>query len=250
MNVFEDYLRKIPTALALCISISVNVEAQSVTEKIFAVRETGDSVASCNFLARDNLNSQQVRKFFLARPGGQTLSFSVMNALTVTAATIDATMDTASTALQQDNGGTDVGCCMELRRQGAVANFAQPASMTGGVIQTAADLSAVNGINADVKIVSAINWCGQAGTYAGCRNGNSLIVTVGFAAATIAHEFGHMQGLCHLGTSCTPTCGQAGTCTGCVDASSNNIMYFSVCAVAQNVISSSECTSYRSGATP
>lgn len=232
----------------LCCIFSFVIQADSEFEKTFGVRAEGSSKAACLFLARTDENGSQHRTHYLARPMGQTLSFAVINGLTDNAASIDATLTTASQALQQDNTDADEGCCVEIRRTGAVNNFAQPAGMVGGVIQDEDDLDAVEDIAGDVKIVAAINFCGQNGSYAGCQTGNSLILTTGFGASTIAHELGHMQGLCHVGTNCTPTCGQAGNCSGCSDPSSNNVMYFSVCAGNQDVISASECSTFRKGA--
>lgn len=230
----------------------IPVVGQTINRGLFTARSTGGNQIECFFQARDNLTSQLTRRNFLSRPPGQGLTVAVMTGLVMTAQAIDNQMETASQFLQQDNGGTDVNCCVEIRRTGAVGNFAQPTGMIGGVVANATDLANVNAVGANVKIVSAINWCGQAGTYAGCRSGNSLVVTTGFAAATIAHEFGHMQGLCHVqgANGCVPTCGQAGACAGCTDASASNIMWFSLCAIAQDRITSGQCTSYRQGATP
>lgn len=251
MNNLKTIGIRLVIVLALYSGAILNVSAQSISGKFFGARENGSSQAACYFLAKDDTNSSQNRKFFLSRPEGQVLSFTVISGLAVSAATIDATLEAASAALQQDNSVADVGCCVEIRRQGGVGTFTQPSGMVGGVIQDSSDLSAVNSISGNVKIVAAINFCGQNGTYAGCRVGNSLVVTSGFAAATIAHEFGHMQGLCHVGTNCNPTCGQAGNCVGCGDPSASSIMYFSICAAAtQNVITNAQCTSFRSGATP
>ena len=236
--------------IIMILATTMPAGAQSIDRGFFTARSAGGNEIDCFFRARDNLNSQLTGRNFLSRPQRQTLSFSVMNGLTVTAQTIDNQLETASQLLQQDNGGSDVNCCVETTRAGAVDNFAQPAGMTGGVIANAVDLARVNAVGADVKIVSAINFCGQTGSYVGCRSGNSLVVTVGFAAATIAHEFGHMQGLCHVGTNCAPTCGQAGGCAGCGDPSASNIMWFSLCTIAQDRITGGQCSSYRQGAIP
>jgi hypothetical protein len=123
--------------------------------------------------------------------------------------------------------------------------------MVGGVVSTQAEQNFVLNINADLKYVSAIAFCGLPnGPYAGCAGNGTLMVVSGTGAATYAHEIGHREGLCHVGTNCAPTCGQAGNCAGCGDPSANDIMYFRLCGGNQNILRSGECTTMRQAATP
>lgn len=229
------------------LAVSVNpLAAQSIGRRSFTVGDFNGVTARCALTVFDRSGNRN-ENWIVARPMSHELSVTVLNGLADTAASVDATFNAASTLMQQDSGASDSNCCVEIRRDGGVTFVATP--VTGGVINNNSDLQAVRGLAGDLKVVAAINFCGQGGTFAGCRSGNDLVVTTGFGAATIAHELGHREGLCHVATSCNPTCGQAGTCSGCGDASSNNIMYFRVCnASPQDRFTSSQCSSFQGGA--
>jgi hypothetical protein len=203
----------------------------------------------CRFRARSDLVVSPIARSFVARPRQSLFTVSAIQGVVMPVATLDQRLADASALIQQSQGPGDANCCYATRRTGGIGVFAPPAGMVGGVITTQAEQNAVFGVNAGIKVVAGISFCGQAGNYAGCADGSTLIVTAGTGAATYAHEVGHLAGLCHVGTNCTPTCGQAGDCAGCADPSSTNIMYFRTCP-NRGVITTAQCSAYTGFGTP
>ncbi len=215
---------------------------------------------SCGFRVRSNENATLQRRGYILRLPDWTLTVSQLTGLGVTNAAVDLTLDQAADLLKVDQGGTDVNCCVDMRRQGTIGNFAAPAGMVNGVITTQAESNAVFAINADIKIVTNIQFCGVAGQFAGCADGSSIIVVNGFNPpatntftdpVTVAHEAGHWAGLGHVAQTCQPTSGQCGTgpnaCSDCTDGFSNRVMYCRICAGAPNqgVITANQCNSWQ-----
>lgn len=227
------------------------VLAQTTAETSFRVRDDqSDSLIDCAFVVRDGLSSDESSMQLLARPPRRPMTVSRLSTITYTNAQADGIFNAASSLIEASQSNADASCCYELRRSGAVGTFTAPSGMVGGVITNSSESSAVFAVNAAVKIVSGISFCGQSGSYVGCADGSTLIFTASTGGATLAHEVGHLQGLCHTSTSCNPTCGQCGTCT-CSDASAFDVMFCAICnGASQGIISSSECSSYRDGATP
>jgi hypothetical protein len=236
--------------------------AQSVDERFFSVLSNQASVEqSCAFRARSSeVGSMSRRGFVLALPDW-TLSVSQVTGMpvTVTNAAADTTLDQAVDLLKVDQGAGDVNCCVDFQRTGSVGTFALPIPLVNGTITSQAEQNAVFSVAADIKIVSGIQFCGQAGSYAGCADGSSIITVNNFNPpttnvftdpATVAHEVGHWSGLGHVGLTCTPTSGECGNCTGCTDGFSNRVMFCAICAGSptQGLITSGQCTSYQASA--
>jgi hypothetical protein len=237
---------------ALCLLGVKRTDAQSIVSEQFRVNSSANAfTVECGFNARGNVISVGAQRGFIARPPRHELSVVRVGNATGTTAAIDQIIDTASSLLQErQNPPGDVNCCVEMRRDGAVANANAPSGMVGGVVTTQAEQNAVLALNGNVKVVNGISWCGQAGSYAGCASGGTFMVTVGTPAATWAHELGHNQGLCHTAASCNQTCGQCGDCT-CSDGRARDVMFCSICGGGANdTIRSNECTTYQGGATP
>ena len=226
--------------------------AQSDFERNFLVdSQDPDTQLTCGLIVQSNLVSTATARGFSLQPGGRhLLTVSAVQGLPVTPEQFDAALDNASVLLQAiQNPPADVFCCIALRRTGAIGVFQPPASMVGGVVTTQAEQSAVFSVDADVKLVAGIQFCGQMGNYAGCAIGGTIMAEQGTPGATYAHEIGHREGLCHRATNCVPTCGQAGGCTGCEDPGSRNIMYFAICS-SNDTISADECSAFVEDATP
>lgn len=232
--------------------LPATAEAQTTSRRSFRSQNSSAGLqANCWLRARSDTNSNENRRYFAARPSHFDLTVSAVQGLVVTNAGVDTTLDAASTMLQgAQQPPADVACCLALLRSGNVGSFPPSNTMVGGVVSTQAEQNYVLNINADLKFVSAISFCGQAGSYAGCAGSGTLMVSNGTGGATYAHEVGHREGLCHTGTNCNPTCGQAGTCSGCGDPSSNDIMYYRTCGANQNILSAAECVTYRQDTTP
>jgi hypothetical protein len=249
-------------AALFCLLLAAPAAAQSVDERFFSVLSNQASVEqSCAFRARSSeVGSMSRRGFVLALPDW-TLSVSQVTGMpvTVTNAAADTTLDQAVDLLKVDQGAGDVNCCVDFQRTGSVGTFALPIPLVNGTITSQAEQNAVFSVAADIKIVSGIQFCGQAGSYAGCADGSSIITVNNFNPpttnvftdpATVAHEVGHWSGLGHVGLTCTPTSGQCGNCTGCTDGFSNRVMFCAICAGAptQGLITSGQCTSYQASA--
>jgi hypothetical protein len=254
-------LHSVRRAALCCLLLgAVPAGAQTVDERFFSVLSTEASVEqSCGFRVRSSEAGTMSRRGFVLALPDWTLSVSQLTGLPVTNAGADTTLDQAADLLKVDQGTGDVNCCVDLQRAGGVGNFAPPATMVNGIITSQAESNTVFAVAADIKIVSGIQFCGQAGTYAGCADGNSIITVNTFNPpatnvftdpATVAHEVGHWSGLGHVAQTCVPTSGQCGTCTGCTDGWSNRVMFFAICAGAptQGIITSAQCTSYQSSA--
>jgi len=251
-------------ALTLMLGLMWHVaaDAQSFQRRVLDISGNSNAVErSCSFRVRADLGNSATRRGFQLRLPNWSLSVAVLAGSGITTAAVDATLNSAADLLKVDQGGADANCCIDLTRTGAVNNFTPPASMVGGVISNQAESDAVFAINADIKVVNSISFCGMAGTYAGCADGNSIIVvnSLGGLAnanwftdpATVAHEVGHWSGLGHVAQTCVPTRGQCGTCAGnCTDGFSNSVMYCAICngAPTQGIVSGSECTSYQGAA--
>ncbi len=114
-------------------------------------------------------------------------------------ATADSILTDASNLLQISDGADDTACPITLVRNGNVGAFA-----TGtGTINSENDFDDVIALGGQVKVVNAINWCGQLiPNVIGCSpvGGRSLAVvrfTANQEGNLWAHEFGHDTGLNH-----------------------------------------------------
>ncbi len=237
---------------------AAQAEAQSTSRRTFTSSASSNSTsANCSLRVRSNTDSTLSRRSFVARPRNHALSVSAVNGVNpaLNNANVDTTFAAASTLLQAaQNPPADVSCCVSITRTGNLGNFAQPAGMVGGVISNQAELNGVNAVGANLMIVNGITFCGQVGTYVGCRpgGGNLIVIRAQMNAAnsaTVAHELGHREGLCHTG-SCP--CGQCGSSTACTCAggggNSRDVMFCRTCP-NQDTISAAECSSYQANAT-
>lgn len=99
--------------------------------------------------------------------------------------------------LQTNDGPGDVACSVGFTRDGNVTPF----TTGNGIINSAADFTAVNGLAGDVKIVNQINWCGAImPNVISCIEpaGNSFLVVrvAGSSEAHLwLHDFGLVKGL-------------------------------------------------------
>lgn len=219
-------------------------DAQAFGRGQFRARPAEGGEVGCIFASRAELGSVMDRSTFVV-PQCYGFTFTVIAGESMSAAAIDSRVEDAAEILRVDDQPGDSACLVGMWRVGPVGSFAEPPSMSGGVIETETDMDAVVAIEADVKIVASIQWCGQAGSYSGCRWNGSIILTPGFRAKTLAHERGHASGLCHVGTDCVPDCGQAGACSGCGDPSSTNVMWYRTCSdLDQNVLTAAQCTNF------
>lgn len=240
--------------LLLVFTMLSTANAQSTNDRRFrADSDASDSVSDCAFRVRSNESATMERSAFRVRPRNHNLTVSAINSVTLTNADVDTAFEAASTLLQAaQNPPDDQNCCVSITRDGNVGNFAQQAGMVGGVITNNTELQAVGAIGDDVMVVNDINFCGGTGNFNGCEISGSIIFDNGvFTAgreATIAHELGHREGLCHTG-GCP--CGRCGTCTcaGSSAADTRTIMFCSSCTgVARDTISAAECSTYQSNA--
>jgi hypothetical protein len=263
-NASDVMTQSLLRAALCCLLLAVApAAAQTIDERFFSVLSNQASVEqSCGFRVRSSEAGSMSRLRFILTLPDWTLSVTQLTPMpvTVTNAAVDTTLDQAADLLKVDQGAGDVNCCVDLQRVGSIGTFAMPVPMLNGTITTQAESDAIFALAADIKIVSGIQFCGQAGNYAGCADGNSIITVNTFNPpgtnvftnpATVAHEVGHWSGLGHVGLTCTPTSGQCGTCTDCTDGFSNRVMYCSICgggAPNQGIITSGQCTSYQSSA--
>lgn len=123
-------------------------------------------------------------------------------------AAADQIIDDMAEVLQTDDGANDIACGVDFARSGNVTSFVVVPGgsfMTNfGILATNADVTAVNALPGNIKVVTQIQACGGlvSPNIIGCAPvpGNSLVV-VRFTAAQEgilwAHEFGHNQGLGH-----------------------------------------------------
>jgi hypothetical protein len=130
-----------------------------------------------------------------------THSLNVQRHSSTTLADTDAdrVMGDATIVAQTNDGPGDVACDVTVARTAPVGSFATGA----GIINSAADFAAVNGLPGNVKVVNQINWCSGPGIgIIGCAPvpGVSLVVvrfTANQEGILWLHEFGHNQGLNH-----------------------------------------------------
>ncbi len=232
--------------VALLALLATGAEAQTTNNERMIVEDRNGVRADCNFTVDNALiGSTRREQSLIVRPRRHFRSITAINGLGVTTAQVDATFNAASDLLQQDSGAGDSNCCTAILRSGPINFVNAPTSVPGGVINNASDLDDIFDLPNDVKIVASIGFCGQSGSYVGCARGNELILTANFAASTLAHEIGHNAGLCHVGSTCSPTCGQAGDCSGCGDASANNIMYYRICnSPVQDRFTGGQCSTF------
>jgi hypothetical protein len=118
----------------------------------------------------------------------------------------DRVLALGSRILQVADTPADSPCGAVLLREGPIITFGTPGDGLD-VVFTAADLSAVLAVDADIKIISALGHCGGGGTstLVGCAPVGApanLVVDLDmpgdFDQARIwIHEFGHNQGLGH-----------------------------------------------------
>lgn len=261
-----------PVALLLSSSVA---GAQSTTERSFrAQSDESGAVADCSLRAIDSASSVSDQRSFLVRPQRQDVVVSQLVGGGLTGAQADTQLDGTSSLLQVDDTdavATDVGCCVELRRTGAVANIGTTTAagvtvtcggttvtVAGGVVTTNAQLNTIECASGDqagdIIVVNGLQACGTAtGNFNGCaQNGQAMVVAAGVAFATWAHEFGHVQGLGHnpacVDNAGNSTCGTAPcTCGSATAANQRNIMFCQGCA-GRNTINANECSSYRTNA--
>ncbi|EPX80116.1 hypothetical protein [Litoreibacter arenae] len=250
-------------ALLAAILLVAPATAQTVQERAFRLLSTESNVEqSCGFQVRSSLAGTMTRLGYQLRLPNWSLGVAQITGMGITNAGVDTTLDLAADLLKSDLGANDVNCCVDLNRNGNIINFAPPASMVGGIITTQAESNAVFAVNADIKVVNGIQFCGVSAvppsTFVGCADGNSIItintfnppaVNVFTDPATVAHEVGHWAGLDHVGQTCSPTPGQCGDCD-CTDGFIDRVMFCSICngAPAQGLITAQQCTSYQDAA--
>ena len=119
---------------------------------------------------------------------------------TLTNATVNSLLGDGSSALQTNDGAGDVSCGVAIARSGNVGTI----NTGNGVINTAAELSAVFGAAGNVKVVNDVNFCGGMfnTSIIGCgQTPGTSFITERFTASQEGllwtHEFGHNQGLPH-----------------------------------------------------
>ena len=98
-----------------------------------------------------------------------------------------------------DGPGIDVACEVEFEKVGDIVRFEDEAN---GIIESAEDFRRINGLaGGNVKVVNTINWCFGLGTFEGCAEGKSFVVTSDHEAENVGmvwgHEMGHNVGLGH-----------------------------------------------------
>lgn len=163
-------------------------------------------------------------------PGAITVGVvvAVHSSATLTAGDADNALAGATSALQMNDGPGDVACDVTLVRVGLPTTF----STGDGSIDTGQEFSAVTAVPGNVKVVTAINWCGSIGVgIIGCGStpGTSLAVvrySVGIEGLLWAHEYGHNKGLPH-------------------NPDANFIMYSSI-GTTHRRVTAAECSAYQS----
>ena len=249
------------------------LQAQSSSRKSFRAQsdETG-SLADCSLRVADDLISVAERKSFRVRPRSQDMSVFQLTGVGLTAAQADTTLDGVSSLLQIDNTDAvvnDVGCCVELRRSGAVTTIGaagvngivvicggSTVTIPGGVITTGAQLNTVECASGDQAgdaiVVNGLSFCGGVtGNFGGCAASNqAMVMVIGGANSNWAHEFGHVQGLDHVPPCGGGNCNSTAACRcATAGASARNIMFCVRCGGKDTIIAA-ECSAYRSGASP
>lgn len=133
-------------------------------------------------------------------PVTHRLSIGVHRATPLTNTGVDATLADASRLLTRNAQACpdERACAVTLARDGALAPFGA-APDGADVIDNLRELLRVLSRPTDVKVVSLIQWCGERGRYLGCTlvGRRNMVVTATAPADTVAHEFGHAQGLRH-----------------------------------------------------
>lgn len=263
-------MKRLALSLTLLLAAAPAV-AQVDTANSFEARDENSSKAECSFELTHGFGTfKETKAGFLARPPRWDLNVSQLAGLGITAGQVDPTIAAAAALLQQDDSGPDVGCCVDFARSGGIGTVGTPSGVTtvlscggnavvlvGGVVTTEVEFDTVRcatgNDEGDVIIVNGIAFCGVPGTYGGCASRNDALVVTSTAGANVwAHEFGHVQGLDHLPTCAGNLCGDLVTAScncATAGASAQNVMFCIACT-GSNVIRSSECNSYRSGATP
>ena len=127
------------------------------------------------------------------------LSVRRFNTAAITNAQADQAFGDKGAVLILNDGPGDVACGVSFERTGNVTSFA-----TGdGAIDSSAEFNAVIGLNGNVKVVNAINFCSSfAPNIIGCapRPGTSYAVVrvaQNVEGLLWAHEYGHNKGLRH-----------------------------------------------------
>ena len=131
----------------------------------------------------------------------------------------------ADRLLQQDEGATDVACCMSLQAAPPAGRPDAESLVVFGtpddgldVIDSAEKFAALDGKRA---IVQTISWCGSSNAFIGCAEtpGDELVVALDAGpqamALLIAHERGHNANLVHRAENCAlmaPSISYGGGC--------------------------------------
>jgi hypothetical protein len=136
-------------------------------------------------------------------PHAHQLSVRRHSTTQITNANADSILAAATNILRTDSGANDVACSVNLRRVNDVAVFTQG----DGSIDSQAEFNAMIALRGRVKVVNAINWCGDTiPGIIGCAPapGNSQLVVrtdQDLEGEVWAHEFGHTRGLPHRPTT-------------------------------------------------
>jgi len=131
-----------------------------------------------------------------------SLTIKVHPDISLSDAQADRILEDASDLLKTKTGENDFVCNVTFKRKGHVQPLADG---TPAIINTRRQLEAVHRQEADIKVVSEINFClGKEGSFEGCSwphnlgIHSSIVVHPGSARANLwAHEFGHRTGLRH-----------------------------------------------------
>ena len=124
------------------------------------------------------------------------------------AARVDAILLEASTVAGRDDTAPDIACCITLSRSGEPAQFGQINDGLDVINNQSQMTQVLNNTVSRVKIVNAINWCGEPGVnIIGCSylvgNGMAQVRLPGLRAEAVLwiHEYGHNAGLPHTSTT-------------------------------------------------